>query len=282
MILNANHPFINVSKHLATLCQPLLSLGIHHFSYMKHFADGRRFNLSNKPQWIEDYFNLALYNSSLFENLPLKPHSKFDIWIGDYDLDVYRHGKLYYNTSHAITITEANCKFREIFLFSTTPDNPHAINDLVNHIDVLYHFIVYLKDQAFDLFINAENNRLLLPGINNLIQAPFSNQSLNKVIRNFYQSTRVYKYAIEFENGNKVKITNREIDCLSHLLQNRNAAETAKIMNLSRRTVESYLDNIRLKLNCDSKSELYQQIVSDKYLRVLRLNMNNINESKHS
>jgi DNA-binding CsgD family transcriptional regulator len=282
MMLNTKHPLLSISQQLAPLCEHLKSLGIHQFSYIKKFADGKRLNLSNCPQWIDDYYNMDLYKSSLFEGLSLEPQSKFDIWLGDYDLEIYRHGKMYYNTSHSITITEANNKFSEIFLFATTPDNPHAINALANHIDLLYHFIAYLKDQGRKLFQEAEKHRLILTDCNPLTDLQQNIQPLNDLISKFYQSTRVYKYCLELQNGQKVNITDREIDCLSHLLQNRNASQTAKLMNLSRRTVESYLDNIRLKLACDSKSELYQQIVNDKYFKVLRLNINNISSSKSS
>lgn len=275
MILTAKHPLLSISQQLAPLCEPLKSLGIHQFSYIKKFADGKRINLSNVPQWIDDYYNLDLYKSSLFEGLPLKPQSKFDIWLGDYDLDIYRHGKMYYNTSHSITITEANSKYCETFLFATTPDNPYAINTLANHIDLLYHFIAYLKDQAMKLFQEAEKHRLYLVECETVLASQQNTIPFNKLINQFYQSTRVYKYSLELQNGQKVKITDREIDCLNHLLQNKNAAETAKLMNLSRRTVESYLENIRLKCDCNSKSELYQRIVNDKYLKVLRLNLNN-------
>ena len=270
MKLSNDHLLLKLSTDLGDLCDPLLMFDIHHFSYMKQYADGRRYNLSNKPQWIDDYYNLGLYKSSLFEDLPLYAESKFDIWVGDYDIDVCRHGKLYYNTLHTITIAEANPTCRETFLFSTSPDNPNAIYRLSNHIDVLYHFIAYLKDRGAKLFSRADTINLRLNDNKPVLPLPHCSDNVDNLIKQFYQKTRVYKYYLEQSNSLSVKLTDREIDCLFHLQNNRNANETAKIMNLSRRTVESYLDNIRLKLNCTNKSELFRLIHNDKYLRSLR------------
>jgi len=51
-------------------------------------------------------------------------------------------------------------------------------------------------------------------------------------------------------------LTLRERQCLKGLLKGETAKETAKILGLSFRTVESYLENIKRKLECQGKREL--------------------------
>ena len=51
-------------------------------------------------------------------------------------------------------------------------------------------------------------------------------------------------------------LTYREQQCLKGLLKNETAKETAKTLGLSFRTVESYLENIKNKLECQDKREL--------------------------
>ena len=94
MILKFNHPFILISKELVELCKPLELFHIHHFTYLKKFNNGTSIALSNHPQWLYDYFNLGLYQSSLFEKKPSDYESDFKVWFGDYDLKVYQHGRL--------------------------------------------------------------------------------------------------------------------------------------------------------------------------------------------
>jgi DNA-binding CsgD family transcriptional regulator len=54
--------------------------------------------------------------------------------------------------------------------------------------------------------------------------------------------------------------TRREAECIVHLLDGKTVAETAGELELSRRTVEYYVNNMKLKLGCHSKQELLRKI----------------------
>lgn len=70
-----------------------------------------------------------------------------------------------------------------------------------------------------------------------------------------------------FENQrNPVDLTPKEIECLTLLLAGKSAKQTASIMNISTRTVEFHLDNIKNKANCRTKIELLsktKEVVSE-------------------
>lgn len=275
-MLTAKHPFITASKALEEICKPLLSFDIHHFTYLKQYDDGGRLGISNKPQWIADYYNMNLFQSSLFEEKPSTYQAKSDIWIGDYDLEVYHHGKLYYNTGHSISITEPRKDACDFFLFATTPYNSKAINFLAGNMDILYHFITYFKDRACSALKKIHSNKLIIQPIrqsNNVKQmSPYNAyyQSMHERKKLFYKTTPIYKYTFESDGFAGVKISQRELDCIVYLLDNKTAAETAILMNVSRRTVEQYLENIKIKLDCSTKSELYTKLVTNKSLQSIR------------
>ncbi|MCK4608141.1 MAG: helix-turn-helix transcriptional regulator [Gammaproteobacteria bacterium] len=65
-------------------------------------------------------------------------------------------------------------------------------------------------------------------------------------------------------------LTKRELDCLYHLLRGQTAKGIGNALNLSRRTVEYYLDNIKGKLYCRTKSELIEKILSSNFLMDLQ------------
>jgi DNA-binding CsgD family transcriptional regulator len=48
----------------------------------------------------------------------------------------------------------------------------------------------------------------------------------------------------------------REKQCLEDIVSGKSSRESAERLGLSRRTVESYIENIKNKLNCKNKSEL--------------------------
>lgn len=52
-------------------------------------------------------------------------------------------------------------------------------------------------------------------------------------------------------------LTRRERQCLELLLQGKTAKETASALKLSPRTVESYFENMKQKLKCHNKGELF-------------------------
>ncbi len=53
-------------------------------------------------------------------------------------------------------------------------------------------------------------------------------------------------------------LTSREITVLKHFLQGRTAKEIANIIFISAKTVEFHLNNIKRKLNCYSRSDIFQ------------------------
>lgn len=50
--------------------------------------------------------------------------------------------------------------------------------------------------------------------------------------------------------------TQREIECLYHLIKGLTLKQIAKKLSISPRTVEHHLENIKIKLNCTSRAEL--------------------------
>ncbi len=271
-ILSPKHPLLSLSNKLGELCKPIEPFGIHHFTYQKQFKNGRRISLSNKPAWIEDYYNLRLFESSLFENSFEVGESRFNLWFDDYELDVYQHGKLYYNTMHSISIIEQKKEFTEAYLFATTPDNPQAIHFLSNHREILYHFILYLKDRGKALFKEAEKNSIEIPKITGLTSCEqfwFKNKDWNETLKQkkaeFFCQTAIRQFNFSNSKINETPLTQREIACIVHLLNYKTAPETAALMNISKRTVESYLESIKTKFSVNTKAQLIQKLKESPY-----------------
>lgn len=61
-------------------------------------------------------------------------------------------------------------------------------------------------------------------------------------------------------NGQSVKLSPREIDCLRYLLSGFSAKQTADKLKLSTRTIESYLDTLKRKAQCRTKLALLGKI----------------------
>lgn len=272
MLITPKHPLLLLSAEFSELCKPLLLFHIHHVTYLKQFNNGARIMLSNKPQWVKDYYDLALFDSSLFEKKPSDYESGFNVWLGDYDLPVYQHGRRYYNTADCITITEPQHDSCEHYLFSVAPEHSKTIQYLVNHIDILYHFISFVRDRGELLLKKSEKSKIILNDIDgdHYFKMQNSQGKFEESRKLFYNQTRLRRYYYDVDGRYKIKFTERELTCISYLLNNKTAEETSTLMNISRRTVESYLDNIKDKLNCKNKVVLIEQLKKDKFLLFLR------------
>ena len=292
MIITEKHPWIVHSKEFADLCKPLEIFQIHHVTYLKLFNDGSRISLSNKPEWLADYYGLNLYDSSLFEKRPSEYQAEFSVWIGEYDLEVYQHGKHYYNTYHSITINEPVEDGCEFYLFSTSQAHAKAIQYLSNHIDILYHFILYVKNRGQHLFQQQKSMRLWLPEIQKNPQSPeidvndVNDINYSEVMMNlrhkFLKETPIRQYAFKLDNDEKIQLTQRELHCISHLLNNKTAVEISAAMHISKRTVESHLENIKQKLQCENKPALIKLLQQDRLLRSVCHNLQHWGAHTHA
>lgn len=59
-----------------------------------------------------------------------------------------------------------------------------------------------------------------------------------------------------------VYLSRREKECLQLCVRGKSAKQTARILGLSHRTVEHYIDNIKFKLKVTSKSELIDKVTN--------------------
>jgi DNA-binding CsgD family transcriptional regulator len=66
---------------------------------------------------------------------------------------------------------------------------------------------------------------------------------------------------------NSSGLTHRQLECLLHLVKGKSMKQIGKEMLLSHRTVEHYLENIKLKLVCDSRVALIEKALTISYIR---------------
>lgn len=63
------------------------------------------------------------------------------------------------------------------------------------------------------------------------------------------------------------KISKRQLDCLYYLVQGMTMKEIAKKLDISHRTVEKHINDIKPKLNCTSRSEMISKALTLKAIR---------------
>lgn len=72
---------------------------------------------------------------------------------------------------------------------------------------------------------------------------------------------------IMLENGYPLKISKRQAECIFHLMQGNSAKETGSLLHLSQRTVETYLEHLKKKLNCRTKIDILNKICKKSFYK---------------
>ena len=75
---------------------------------------------------------------------------------------------------------------------------------------------------------------------------------------------RMYILGPKFKD---IYFSRREAECMAHLLRGKSAGGVAKILNLSPRTIEFYIKNMKNKLDCQSKFELIDLVGDSDFLK---------------
>ncbi len=89
------------------------------------------------------------------------------------------------------------------------------------------------------------------------------NEKESEKIREKTKNTRKKKLAKKYGLGEQypgVYITSREYDCITQLLKGKTIKGIAKLYDLSPRTVEFYIKNVKVKMNCSIRDELIEKI----------------------
>lgn len=119
-------------------------------------------------------------------------------------------------------------------------------------------FFTFFKKETKDLRSLTEQNSLSL--IHEVGELFFSPPGLTTSFDEKEKQEFLNLIGLSNNEFIELHLTERELDCISLYLQRKTAPETAKILHLSTRTIENYFENIKEKLNCRHKSEIYEKI----------------------
>lgn len=229
--------------------------GITHFEFARLYNDGRRIALCNNASWIDFFIKEKNNHNLIIENSKISLHPKYLLWRASTDIyqsSIFQIARESFNIDNGFTMAEYSSTYCDLYYFSSTRDNYNIQNFYLNNIDLLNLFILYFKDRAAKLMFIANNN---LKNQNN-------SQKINDINLTFLPNKLdVEKIFLSgFYQGDY--LTKREAECLAYLLHGKTAKEIAKIFNISYRTIESYIRNIKVKLNSTTKDQLIKQAFS--------------------
>jgi DNA-binding CsgD family transcriptional regulator len=226
---------INLSIDVKELCGPhFKQLGLDHFNYIHRDYNGRVAYLCSNPKWLNHYLKKSYPQIGAFEkNFELSKYN-YILWNGlDRNDPILIDSKEMLGVEFGITLIKQERDGVGFYNLGSKSSDSSVINQYVNNLDSYEKFIMGFQEKATALLHAAKRYKL------------------NINAEALVDSRK--KYGYQFGN---LYLTERELECINYLTLGKTAEEVAIILNISKRTVETHILNIKRKTNCFNQFRL--------------------------
>ncbi len=264
MIIPDNHLTLTTQDDVQQICKPLLdNMPINWFICGRFYSNYGFFGLHTNSESIKQIF--ACHSCPDFGQLKFT-QGKYFLLSPDIaeTLSIYKDKDEYqknldisnqYDCYHRLFLLNRTKSFIELTGFGMSAKHEQGLHFLMNHFDLLENFAEYFKEKAADLLKLGDSNQLIYksPGITKAktTENEQKNEFLSANKETFLEQMKSNQIIIAGK-----KLTPREIACLKYVCQGLTAKEAARVLNVSPRTVEAHILNIKRKLGCRNVIEL--------------------------
>lgn len=255
-----------VNERVKKICEPLNTLGITTFTHTRCFQDGKAMRIASNLEWSKKFFenNFHIHSQGYQQNIKEASDEKNDlkiyVWNGIPENEIYS-ALQQYGIWNGITICENDEQSIGGWSFGSSMDTPNMVNFLLSNIKILKHFILYFKDTAHDILDTSDQRKLYqIPGFS--LDCDVDNK-MYSLIKEFFKKTKINRYYLK-DNKN-IYLSPREFECLFYLSTGKNMKQVAQVLNLSPRTVETYLVKIKNSYGVNYKNDLIHLFLDNIY-----------------
>lgn len=254
-IISANHFSVTSSNDVKQICAPVFKkLSLSAFVYARVYRNGQSWSLVNCPEYHIEHVNQR------FLVLPQKilDTTKNQFFFLNYDekrknellrktIDCQRQLG-YFNPFYVISQQQ---EFMDLMVFGTSSELLDPINHYLSIQEALEKFKFYFRDKADKLIRESKNHMfrldkksLEIPG--NILNSRIDGSTLQLDFKHYHFDCQNRSYVI----------TRKEYKVVSYLMKGYSYKMIADKLQQSPRTIEKYVDSVRIKTECVSKNHL--------------------------
>jgi DNA-binding CsgD family transcriptional regulator len=228
-------------------------LGINYFYFSRVTNEGFYSTFSNNPDWNRYWIEEKLYLRAFYFLQPQYFRIGTVVCLPSLEnefKDVGQIAREKFNINHVLEIVTRDREGVESFGFSTEKMTPEITTHFLSDLSYLKLFFKHFRATNGELFHQLKDYQF------NLGEAVGS--------RFFAMAESIPKSGLGFDFLPKIgismqgELSRREKEICRLLIRGLTAYEVAEDLDLSRRTVEHYIENIKIKLNSDSKATMVQ------------------------
>jgi DNA-binding CsgD family transcriptional regulator len=279
IILPHNKILLSLMKETEDICQPLRHIGVVFFNYLKVYKDGTRIDLNNNHTKAYEYYYVETtdYQNQTVESQPFRFKDNILLWSSFPDDKFWQVMRSEFNIANGITFLDQYEHYCEIFHFASNRDNTQIVNFYLNNIASLKAFILYFKEKGSKLLDKAEKNKLQIINPPSLLQEEKTIEILDINNNEFIKQLDINRFNHK-EKTNKIALTKRESECLALAMRGQSAKYIGRHLGISPRTVEQYIQNLKVKFNANSKCELLHKVLATEFTHV---NLDDVSQINH-
>jgi DNA-binding CsgD family transcriptional regulator len=250
------------SNKVKALAEPLQrSFGIDTFWHTSIKQNGECTHFSNTPEGTQSYFESHYYENNPFLRHPDNYDTGYCI-VSELSKDYFpevleaqvKHN-LQHSLDHVLYLSRSGKDQVHLFGFATTQKNLPMLTTYLNSLGFLQTFIDYYLNEMKPMRRHLEQFTICLPEL----VGPSFFKKRDSIFRKKNAGPQFLRLL-----GNETvdvkflkTLSSREMECLRLFLKGKTAKQTAALLGLSHRTVEFYFENVKNKLGCLTKAELF-------------------------
>lgn len=256
-----------IASRVDQISQPLAHyFGITHFGFIRIYENGKMLRMANKPTWTRTYFEKGYYNDMDLYSMRDVPQNESRLLLltgepqGEHFTTLCKEFQIW----NALGMYEKFEKYSDFWFFSSSPNNTEVINFYLNKVDVLKSFSLFFKEKFSQELKENDPSKL----ISTQVKIRESALVEKHKVQSLFSNLNINSYKLD----DNISVSKREFECLFYLVQGRTMKEIARFMNLSSRTIEFHLNNVKKKLNCNKKSQVIETLLRNEIFSSLLLN----------
>ncbi len=251
---------IKHSDKIKKVTRPLRDrLNIGYFTYHRIDRQGKYTVLLDRPDWAEHYVDEKFFLQDPYLRHPDMYKSGFSL-IENHGSEEHRKrilkdGKEIFNLDLGLMLIEKGESSVEFFGFCANKATSQLDKLYLNQPWLLKSFASYFKKELGPILKQMEGEA------SSLIDLKGKDFHTKEFIHPDVDSATLKAYLKDLGKAQEIllagQLSRREKQCIKHLLAGNSAKDTASILKLSHRTIEFYLENIKNKLSCSTKQEIF-------------------------
>lgn len=251
-IVHFDHYTVLSAGKVRDICYPFFKVTpINGFCYARIFDQGMMYCLNTHAEWfiyhLEREYPLLppviTLNANNRTSFILLPESTTELYT-----NILKEIKDNFGLDYPYYMVEHYQDYYDVYIFTTYVNHLEIINFYLNHQAEIEKFKHYFKGYGKNLITEATNHMI---NLTENMHVQFNTYKQQQKSENIIPKN----YTIHY-NKKDIFFTAKEAECLKYLNMGHDLKGVAKMMNISFRTVEFHLNNIKNKTGVHTVSRL--------------------------